>query len=322
MSNLMKPSAALLLTIFFGLFSIAQVAEAKRFGGGKSFGYSKSVAPKSFKSAPTSAPKAAPTSTKPAAAGAGAKSRSGMMGILGGLAAGGLLAAMFMGGGFEGIQIMDILLMALVAFVLFKLFRHFAGRQQQAQPQMAYEAPSEESRSAPKQAQSEPQAEQPYQREATPEYNPQSGESIFGSSLGEAVSDQAHHLTEAPAWFNAEQFVEGAKGHFVTLQKAWDNADLSEVESYCSPELFEAIKTEMKGATAGENQTVVDTLDAEVADMAIDGDYFIASIRFTGFIQEDAAEGAHAFNEIWHIRRLANDEGTWQVSGIQQSDNT
>ncbi|GKT12792.1 MAG: hypothetical protein ISEC1_P1773 [Thiomicrorhabdus sp.] len=314
MNKVIKPSFVVLLTMFFGLVSIAQVAEAKRFGGGKSFGYSKTVAPKSFKTAPTTAPKAAPTSTKAGAA--GAKPRSGMMGILGGLAAGGLLAALFMGDGFEGLQMMDILLFALIAFVLFKLFKHFAGRQNQARPQHAYEAPQQQRQP---EREAEPQMDQVQQRETAAEYNPNSGESIFGSSLGDAVSDQAVHLTETPEWFNAEEFVEGAKGHFVTLQKAWDNADLSEVESYCSPELFEAIKSEMEGTQAGENHTVVDSLDAEVADMAIDGEYFIVSIRFTGFIQEDTAEGAHAFNEIWHIRRLENDEGTWQVSGIQQA---
>lgn len=319
MSRVMKPSFTALLVVFFSLFSVAQVADAKRFGGGSSFGYSKSVPSKSYNKAPAAAPKAAPTST----AAAGAKSRPGMMGILGGLAAGGLLAALFMGDGFEGIQIMDILLFALLAFVLFKLFRHFAGRQRPAEAHSAYQPHHESAsqRHSQRQAHAEPKAEEPaYQREATPAYNPDSGESIFGSSLGEGVSDNAMPVTETPAWFNAEEFVEGAKGHFVTLQKAWDNADVSEIESYCSPALFEAIKKEMQGVQAGDNHTVVDTLDAEVADMAIDGEYFIVSIRFSGFIEEDAKEGAHAFNEIWHIRRLANDEGTWQVAGIQQNN--
>jgi len=314
MNRVMKPSFAVLLAVFFGLFSVAQVADAKRFGGGSSFGYSKSVPSKSYNKAPAAAPKAAPTS-----AAAGAKSRPGMMGILGGLAAGGLLAAMFMGGGFEGIQIMDILLFALLAFVLFKLFRHFAGRQRETQSAYQSNYESAKPHQAPAQAESQT-PEQPYQREATPAYNPDSGESIFGSSLGKGVSESAVPVTETPAWFNTEQFVEGAKGHFMTLQKAWDNADVSEIESYCSPELFEAIKKEMQGVQPGENHTVVDTLNAEVADMAIDGEYFIVSIRFSGFIEEDAKEGAHAFNEIWHIRRLANDEGTWQVAGIQQNN--
>ena len=309
MFSMIKPSFALFLVVFFSLFTISQAADAKRFGGGKSFGYSKSVAPKSFdkapKAAPQTAPKAAPT--------AGAKSRSGMMGVLGGLAAGGLLAALFMGDGFEGIQIMDILLFALLAFVLFKLFRHFAGRSNSVNAQQSAYEPNYEP------ANDVDTKQHIAQREVTPEYKPQSGESIFGSNLGGAVSEDAVHLTEAPAWFNAEQFMEGAKGHFATLQKAWDSADLSEVESYCTPELFEAMKQEMQGQQAGENHTVVDTLDAEIADMAMDGDYFIVSIRFSGFIEEDATEGAHAFNEIWHIRRFANDEGTWQVAGIQQN---
>ncbi len=315
---MIKPSFALFLVVFFSLFTISQAAEAKRFGGGKSFGYSKSVPSKSFNKAPKAAPQA-PNKAAAATAGAGTKSRAGMMGLLGGLAAGGLLAAMFMGDGFEGLQIMDILLFALLAFVLFKLFRHFAGRRREAQPAYGnhYEETPAPSTTTERTTHA---AEEPIaQRAATPEYNPTSGESIFGSNLGGTPSEEATTVTDTPAWFNAEQFIEGAKGHFVTLQKAWDSADLSEVESYCSPELFEAIKQEMQGIQAGDNETVVDTLNAEIADMSIDGNYFIVSIRFSGFIKEGAAEDAHAFNEIWHIRRLANDDGTWQVAGIQQN---
>ncbi len=318
MNKLFKPSFLALLTVFFTLFSVAQVAEAKRFGGGSSFGYSKSVAPKSFNTAPKATPRATPAgATKPGARPA----RAGMMGVMGGLLAGGLLASLFMGDGFEGIQLMDILLMALVAFGLMKLFS-FYMRQKQGLTQSAYTSEYQQRNSR----QAETSDTSAYQREATPEtpaYNPNAGGSIFGSDLqgamGQGVSDDAHHLAEAPSWFNAEEFVEGAKGHFASLQKAWDDADLAEVESYCSPELFAALQQEMAGMQAGDNHTVIDTLDAELADMAIDGEYFIASIRFTGFIQEDATEGAHAFNEIWHIRRLANDEGTWQVAGIQQN---
>ncbi len=317
MNKLFKPSFLALLTVFFTLFSVAQVAEAKRFGGGSSFGFSKSVAPKSF----NTAPKAAPRSASTAGTRSATPARAGMMGVMGGLLAGGLLASLFMGEGFQGIQIMDILLMGLVAFGLMKLFS-FYMRQKQGQTQSAYSSEYQQGHSR----QAETTDASTYQRQATPEtpaYNPNASDSIFGSDLqsgmGQGVSDDAHHLAEAPTWFNAEEFVEGAKGHFASLQKAWDDANLAEVESYCSPELFAALQQEMAGMQAGDNHTVIDTLDAQLADMAIDGEYFIASIRFTGFIQEDVAQGAHAFNEIWHIRRLANDEGTWQVAGIQQN---
>jgi len=317
---LMQKSWVALFAIFFGLFSVAQVAEAKRFGGGSSFGYSKSTPTKSYNTAPkaTPAPKAAPATG--AAAGTAAKSgASKWLGPLAGLAVGGLLAAMIFGDGFEGLQIMDILIFGLIAFLLYKLF---VARKRSQSPQAAYERAYEEDK--PSQARYETETVQ--QRQAQPQlpehqaYDPNSGGSIFGSALGEAPSDQAVQVSEVPAWFNADQFVEGAKSHFVSLQKAWDAVDVSEVQSYCTPELFAEIQKEMQGMQPGENVTIVDTLDAEVADMAIDGEYFVVSIRFTGFIQESVEESAHAFNEVWHIRRDASDQGNWLVAGIQQQN--
>ncbi|EPN40974.1 import inner membrane translocase, subunit Tim44, partial [Pseudomonas syringae pv. actinidiae ICMP 19096] len=73
-----------------------------------------------------------------------------------GIAAGGLLASMFMGDGFNGLQLFDILIMGLIAFLI---FRFIARRRQQQQPKMA-------AAGAP-----------PYQRETSqPAQNP-----IFGS---------------------------------------------------------------------------------------------------------------------------------------------
>ncbi len=220
---------------------------------------------------------------------------------------------MIFGDGFEGLQIMDILVFALIAFLLFKLFmaRKRSQQAEHANPH-AYEAP-QQPYSAP-----EPESVQQRQTQAQPAYDPNAGGSIFGSALGEGVSEEAVKVTEVPAWFNAEQFVEGAKGHFVSLQKAWDNVDVSSIKEYCTAELFAEIEQQMQGMQAGDNVTVVDTLDAEIADMAIDGDYFVVSIRFSGFIQESAEESAHAFSEIWHIRRDASDQGNWLVAGIQQ----
>ena len=315
---LMQKSWVALFAIFFGLFSVAQVAEAKRFGGGSSFGYSKSTPNKNYNTAPKAAPAAKPAAPAAAGAAAGTAAKSGAskwLGPLAGLAVGGLLAAMIFGDGFEGIQIMDILIFGLIAFLLYKLF---VARKRSQNPQAAYERSHAEQEA---QTRYEPETVQQRQAQAQPEhqaYDPNAGGSIFGSALGEAPSDQAVQVSEVPEWFNAEQFVEGAKSHFVSLQKAWDAVDVSEVQAYCTPELFAEIQKEMQGMQPGDNVTVVDTLDAEIADMAIDGEHFVVSIRFSGFIQESVDESAHAFNEVWHIRRDASDQGNWLVAGIQQ----
>lgn len=313
----MKSSWIALFAVFFGLFSVVQVAEAKRFGGGSSFGYSKTTPTKSYNTAPKAAPASKPAAPAATGAAAGTAAKSGAskwLGPLAGLAVGGLLAAMIFGDGFEGLQFMDILIFGLIAFLLFKLF---VARKRSQQPQEAYSQQSYEAQ----QPQYEPAQETVQQRQTQPEqpaYDSNAGGSIFGSALGESVSEDAVKVDDVPEWFNAEQFVEGAKGHFVSLQKAWDAVDVSEIESYCTPELFAEIKQEMQGMQVGDNVTVVDTLDAEIADMAIDGDYFVVSIRFSGFIQESAEESAHAFREIWHIRRDTSDQGNWLVAGIQQ----
>lgn len=309
----MKKSWLVMFTFLFGFMSMVQVAEAKRFGGGSSFGYSKSVPSKSYNTAPKS------TAAKPAATSAGKTSTSGAskwLGPLAGLAAGGLLAAMLFGDGFEGFQIMDFLILGLIAFVLFKVFAAARMRQtQQPNYQSAYVEPSSPLHSADSRDQS---VQRRQSDSAQTDFSANGGESIIGSALGEAPSSQAQSMTEVPEWFDAEQFLQGAKGHFVTLQKAWDDLDVTEIESYCTPELFAEIKQQMQGRVSGDNHTVVDTLYAEMADMALDGEYFVVSVRFSGFIEEEAGAGAHAFREIWHIRRKVSNQGDWLVAGIQQ----
>ncbi|NNG64178.1 hypothetical protein HKD51_21635, partial [Pseudomonas fragi] len=99
----MKRFLSIAMALCIGL-TMSLDANAKRFGGGKSFG-----------SAPSHQTRqAAPAAAAPAAAGAAAKAggASRWLGPLAGLAAGGLLASMFMGGGFQGMQFFDILIMA------------------------------------------------------------------------------------------------------------------------------------------------------------------------------------------------------------------
>lgn len=283
-----------------------QVAEAKRFGAGKSFGFSKQIAPKQFKKTPpVTKPVASNATTKQGAKPSGA---SRFLGPLAGLAAGGLLAAMLFGDGFEGLQMMDLLLFALIAMGIMMFLKRRRAASAGAYAHDPYQR-SAEAQMPPAQTQ---------QRESTvstpaPAYDP-----AGGGLIGSAVSEDANNLLVAPAWFDEAAFIDGAKGHFIAVQKAWDQQDVSELESYCSPELYAALQAEMAGVVPGKNHTEVDELNAETASMSMDGDYFVVSVRFSGFIKENVGDDAHAFSEIWHIRRLAEGKGNWQIAGIQQ----
>ncbi len=121
-----------LIACTFALGMTAGEAEAKRFGGSKSFGMQRS--------APATAPKAATAPTAGAAATAAPK-RNSWLGPVAGLAAGLGLAALFSHLGM-GEELGSLLLMALLAFVAFKLFRRFAGGNQRAPQGMQYAGPA------------------------------------------------------------------------------------------------------------------------------------------------------------------------------------
>ncbi len=117
--------ATLLIGLSLSLGGMSD-ADAKRFGGGSSFGgrssysapYQRSATPPSRPANQNQQQASTPNqATKPSSA-----NRSGLMGMLGGLALGGLIGSLLAGGGFHGVNFMDILIFGGIAFLLYKLF--------------------------------------------------------------------------------------------------------------------------------------------------------------------------------------------------------
>ena len=196
--------------------AITPIAEAKKFGGGKSFG-------KSFKTAP--APKQQKQNTNTIGKDQTAKpssSKKGLMGgILGGLLAGGLLAAFF-GGAFEGIQFMDILIMGLIAFVIFKLMRGLLGAKQGSMNQHQRQQPAFGGNA--------PKFEQPNVHNFEQQPNTNQGGFGFGSQ-----TDVPHNF---PPGFDQAAFVNGSREHYRILQGAWNHNQLETIEEYVSSSLY------------------------------------------------------------------------------------
>lgn len=292
--------SALLLT-----FSLAlpQPAEAKRFGGGGSFGKQKSMPAQQRQAPAQRQQQAAPPASQTGQAASGS---ARWLGPMAGLAAGGMLAWMFFGEGFEGIQFMDVLLFGLLGFGLYMLLK--SRRRQLAYPDAQTESEKHDIRTAQERS----------NLGAVTGMSTREAQETVAPVIGSGLSVYAEHHVEAPAWFDEAGFVEQAKQHFVAVQKAWDQGDASEIESYCTPMLFSQLQALMDDIVVEENHTEVDTLYTELVDQSFEDDYFVVSIRFSGFIKETKDEPAHAFNEVWHIRRLAAGEGNWQIAGIQQ----
>ncbi len=274
------------LIAFFTFNFIAPEAEAKRLGGGSSFGKSYS-APKKVAPAQKQAPVQNATNTAP--------KKSGMMGgMLGGLLAGGLLGALLFGGAFDGIQFMDILLIGLMAFLAYKLFAMM--KQKQPQPQYAGQPQYRETKEPVEQVQ-QPQHFTPMSAAATQLSEPD---------------------LVLPQWFNKVAFLGGAREHFTTLQAAWDRQDWAEIETYTSPELLEQLIAERSKYAADQHTDVVSVM-AELINFIDNNDHVVASIHFYGWIKESEGEQPSEFSEIWHLTRDMNTENAhWFIVGIEQ----
>lgn len=275
----MKKLLMLSLALLIGAATLTTDAEAKRFGGGKSFGKQREQVTQPAAPRPANSPTPAP---------AGGRS---WLGPLAGLAAGGLLASMLMGHGFDGLKMFDVLLMLGLAAGAFFLFRRM--RQARSQQAMQYAGlPRAGQMGMPPQA-------------------------FTGS--GTLIPATASQNTR-PDWFEDEAFLRGAKGHFIRLQEAYDRGNLQDIREYTTPEVFAEIQLQLQERGNAANKTDVLQLNAEMLSVVTEDNLIIASVRFTGLLREEEGAPATAINEIWHIQKSATDQNaSWFVAGIQQA---
>lgn len=258
---------------------------AKRMGGGKSFG---STPTHQTRQAQPQTPAAAPNAAgKPAAAASGA---SRWLGPLAGIAAGGLLASMFMGDGFEGFQIFDFLILALIAFVI---FRFIAAR-----------------KTATAQQQGRPVAAGPFQREMPPQQAP-----IFGSAAPAAASVTAN----APAWFDEQRFVEAGRSHFLALQQHWDAAEMDKIAEFVTPQMLSFLKEERASLGDGFQSTYIDDLQVQLDGIDELADKTVATLTFVGVAKTSRFDQGEAFSESWRMERVNGNDQPWLVAGIRQN---
>ncbi len=266
----------LLLTLVLMCSSVfSGVAEAKRLGGGMSFGKQRAVPTRQAER---------PTQATPAPA---APAPNRWLGPLAGLAIGAGLASLFAGGGFGamGGMLGSILLAVLVASLLMMIISRFKKPQVAASPyannRMAFET-------------------------AAP---------AAGYNAGAAYAPAASNI---PADFPVDSFLRNGKTSFIRLQAANDRKDLDDIREYTTPEMFAEIAMQIQERDNNPQKTDVVSINAELLEVANDGNFVIASVRFSGVLRENNGV-AENFDEIWHVQRDARDaKSVWLLAGVQQ----
>lgn len=279
-----------LLYIAMALISSALVVEdveARRLGGGRSFGMQRS-APAPQKATPGAPAQQQQQQTAPAQqpqpAGA-----SKWLGPLAGLALGAGLAALFLNNGWAGLLAGLLLLGLIVAIVAFAARALLRGRTAQEPLQYAGAAAG---------------AAEP---------------TLAALPGGAGAHSVAATTGRWPAGFNEAEFIRHARLNFVRLQEAHDRKDLSTLRDVLAPEVYREIEADIRAAGDASQKTEVLTLNAEVLEVAEDGGSYVVSVRFSGMIREAAGSDAGPFSETWHLEKPVRGASGWQVAGIQQA---
>ena len=311
----------LMAGILMAAMVVAPMAEAKRAGGGKSHGMSRSAAPtQSYQQprqvTPVQQP-VAPAQQK-SGSGVGKMVAAGVAGAAVGAVAANALADDKAAseaqtqqeeekGGIPGW--IWILLAAAVAFFLFRKF----GAKKKLAANNPY-APNNAGNTAP--------FGQPTAAPRTSNDN----SNIFGQSVGGTAGAAPQAPFGSASTSNGNQLPDGsepaaflrvARQRFNHIQSMNTASNINEIQRYLTPELYQSMHSDIM---ANQDQDVAEfsNLNAMVTNSANENGQYVVSVRFTGTVSEDLNSPAQAFAEVWHFTKPAGSNQEWLVAGIQQ----
>lgn len=297
------------------LMSASFDAEARRLGGGKSFGRQSSnitqqrqaVTPPAAASATQRS--AAPAAAAGSAAAAGTAAKSGMSRFLGpiaGIAAGlgiaALLSNLGLGGAF--LEMMSsMVLIALLVFAVMFIVRRLRGASSAARPAMqgaqgTFRTSSNGNAPA-----------QPWGQASPPAVEP-------APSAAPAPSAPADESWFIPGDFDTPTFLANAKAQFIAIQKIWDSGDVDRLSEYLTDDLIAEIKPQILAREGKPETTEVVLLNAELLGIEAVAGGHLASVRYSGMLRESAGAEAFRFEEVWNLYKA--EEAGWLLAGIQQ----
>ena len=275
--------------LLISLLSFSQIAEAKRFGGGRSFGHSRSYSSQSSSSTNKTT--------------SGTRSKSGFGKLLAAGAIGAALGYLFSGAG-GGIG--WILLAIIAFFILSRILRNRAMSQQRDNTQ---------SKNPFSGRTIQGQSNHQYAHGQNHSYDQSTAfadDSTRTTPTGSSQSFAVNGLL--PDGTPETVFKHQGLNLFQQLQELNTVASLEKIKGYVTQDMFTQIKDEI----AQNNEIATfENLETEVVGFDKIDTKWVGSIKFNGKVKEDNHSNWENFEEIWHFDR-GRDEHIWQLSGIQQ----
>ena len=288
------------LVVLLGLTLVAQEADARRLGGGKSFGRQSQGVTKQ-QAAPQQPAQNAAAPAQPAQ-----PAGNRWLGPLGGLAAGlgisALLSHFGMMGPFAS-AMGSVLMIGLLVFGGILLWRLFASRSN--------------SGVRPERNSVFNQRTEPAMQSGPIGSTPSGSTNVYGAPLRGTPEVPVAASLAVPADFDQAAFLRNARVYFTRLQAAWDAKDFGDIRKFTTPEAFAEIKMQSDEAPGQIDRTEISNLDAALLGVETTASEYVASVRFTGLLSENGAT-SQAFEEVWNLAKPVDGSSGWLLAGIQQ----
>ena len=316
----------LMTALLMATLVAAPIAEAKRAGGGKSHGMSRSSSTSQSYQQPRQATPTQQQTTTPqkSSPGVGSMVAAGVAGAAVGAVAANALAddknptateqqAAEQAQQEEKGGIPSWLWVLLAAAIAFFVFRKLGAKKK-----LAANNPY-----APNNG-----GQNNFGRQTPPQANArQTGDNtnIFGQSVAGGAATQApfggasmSNGNQLPDGTEPAAFLRVARQRFNHIQSVNSASNVEEIRRYLTPELFNSMYQDIM---ANQDQDVAEfsNLNAMVADTATENGQYVVSVRFTGTVSEDLNSLPQPFTEIWHFVKPAGSQQDWVVAGIQQA---
>ena len=338
--NKQRVMAALMMTALV----VSPLAEAKRMGGGKSYGMSRSSnssASRSTRSTPPPQQQNAPQRSGP---GVGGMVAAGVAG-----AAIGAVAANAMADNNDPTTSADPttatenssaanaaqaeekkgfswLWIIVSAMAVFYMFRRFTAKKAAANGANPF-APNSGSNAGSSNRQSLNANSGPFTRGNSAAPNgpfagqPSTGNNtnIFGQAVGGtsagvggAYSSNGNQLADGT---ESAAFLRQARAKFLHLQSMNSSSNIEEVRRYFTPDMYSAIREDI---LSNDDLAEFPSLSAQVLESSLENGQYVASVEFSGTVSESVHAQAVPFTEVWHFVKPQH-SSEWLVAGIQQN---
>lgn len=326
--NKQRVTAALMMTTLV----ISPLAEAKRMGGGKSYGMSRNNSSASRSNSRPTPPPQQQNAPQRSGPGVGGMVAAGVAG-----AAIGAVAANAMADNNDPTTSADPttatenssaanaaqaeekkgfswLWIIVSAMAVFYMFRRFTAKKAAANGANPF-APNSGSNAGSSNRQSLNANSGPFSGQPSTGNNTNIfGQAVGGTSagVGGAYSSNGNQL---PDGTEPAAFLRQARAKFLHLQSMNSSSNVEEVRRYFTPDMYTAIREDI---LSNDDFAEFPQLSAQVLESSLENGQYVASVEFSGTVSESVNAQAVPFTEVWHFVKPQN-SSEWLVAGIQQN---